>query len=433
MNKTILRLAIPNILSNISVPLLGMVDTALMGRLESEIYLGAIALGSIIFNFIYWGFAFLRMGTTGMTAQAFGQGNQQESMLIFSRAMTVALGGGLLLLIMQSGIGWLGFSILEGDAEIKQLARQYFDIRIYAAPATLGLYAFHGWFLGMQNARYPLLLTLLVNLMNILFNLLFVFHFDMKANGVALGTVVAQYIGLVAAIGLFFYRYRAFIRYHIWTDILEIGALRRFFGVNADIFIRTICLVFTFGFFTSKSASIDALTLAANQVLLQYFHLMAYGVDGFAFAAESLAGKYLGARDLRSLRRAIRLLFVWGVGLGLLFALFYLIWGKDLLFIFTNQQHIIAQAQTYLWWMALIAVGGAVSFMWDGVYIGSTATRAMRNTMLIATLGVFLPAFYLSFPTLGNHGLWLAMTLFMLARGILLGMLASKSIFGQLQ
>lgn len=432
MNRTILRLALPNILSNISVPLLGMVDTAIMGRLDSAYYLGAIALGSVMFNFIYWGFGFLRMGTTGLTAQAYGRQDVAACTHTFSRALLVAAGGGTLLILLQWPLAEVGFWLLEGDQEVTQLAREYFFIRIWAAPASLGLYAFHGWFLGMQNARYPMVLTLWVNLANILFNLWLVLGLGMRSDGLALGTVLAQYAGLVAAIGLFALRYQPYLLHRSWQAIWDATALREFFSVNSDIFVRTICLVFAFGFFTSKSASIDPLTLAANQILLQYFHLMAYGVDGFAYAAESLVGRFLGANDRARLKEAIRWLFRWGVGLGLVFAALYLLAGEPLLRLFTDQVPVIQTAQPYLGWMSLISVLGAIAFIWDGIYIGATATRPMRNTMLLATLGVFLPVFYLVFPSWQNHGLWLAMTVFMGVRSLFLGGLAARSIYGKL-
>ena len=213
MNKTILRLAIPNILSNLSVPLLGIVDTALMGRLDNpDLYIGAIALGSIIFNFIYWGFGFLRMGTTGITAQHFGEGNDSAAMLSLIRALLVALTGGFLIILLKGIIGEWGFTLIKGSDEVKNLAASYFYIRIYAAPATIASYAFHGWFLGMQNSRYPMILTIFVNAVNIALNVWFVFGLGMKSDGVALATVIAQYSGIILAIGLFLLKYRRFFR-----------------------------------------------------------------------------------------------------------------------------------------------------------------------------------------------------------------------------
>ncbi len=429
MNREILRLAIPNILSNVSIPLLGMVDTALMGRLESEIYIGAVALGSVLFNFIYWGFGFLRMGTTGFTAQAFGKDDHKESAAILGRGLLVALFSSIILIALQAAIVWVGFSLLQGDTATESLAKQYFNIRIYAAPATLGLFVFHGWFLGMQNARYPMYLTIVVNGLNVLFNILFVFQLGMKSDGVALGTVCAQYIGLALATGIFLHKYRRYISLLDRARILNLAAMKRFFAINVDIFIRTICLVSTFAFFTSASAAIDSMVLAANQILMQYLLLMSYAVDGFAFAAESLIGRFFGARDLGKLKQCTRLLFLWGTGLGVFFALSYGLFGKPLLRIFTDQVDIIQTAMPYVFWVVVVTIAGSIAYLWDGIYIGATASVAMRNMMLLSTLGIFLPTYYLTITSLGNHGLWLALVLFMVARGLTLGLLAKKNIF----
>jgi len=429
LNREILRLAVPNILSNIAIPLLGMVDTAMMGHLNSEIYIGAVALGSIIFNFVYWGFGFLRMGTTGLTAQAFGRSDRRECAAILGRGAVVAVVGGLLLIVLQVAIAAAAFALIPGEADVESWARRYFYIRIYAAPATLLLYAIHGWFLGMQNARYPLVLTVLATGANIGFNVLFVLGFGMKSDGVALGTVCAQYLGLAAGVALLVRRYRPWLRRLDWKRVFRLDALQTFFRVNIDIFIRTICLIFSFAFFTSASAAMDSLILAANQILLQYLSLMAYGVDGFAFAAESLVGRLTGAGRPDLLRRAVRRLFGWGLGVGAIFSLAYLFFGDELLRVFTDQPDILATAAPYLHWMIWLPPIGAVAYMWDGVYIGATATRPMRNMMLVATLLVFLPAYYLAEPSLGNDALWLAMLLFMAARGLSLSLLAPRWIF----
>jgi MATE family multidrug resistance protein len=427
-NREILRLAIPNILSNISISLLGIVDTALMGRLESEIYIGAVALGSIIFNIIYWGFGFLRMGTTGLTAQSYGQNNRKECTAILGRGLLFALCGSIIILAFQYVIAWISFSLLQGDEAVKALATQYFYIRIYAAPATLGLYVFHGWFLGMQNARYPMALTIFVNLLNIVFNIVFVLRMGMRADGVALGTVCAQYSGLALAMGMFFFKYRPYVMLFERRLTFRLAAIKHFFAINVDIFIRTVCLVFTFAFFTSASAAIDSLTLAVNQILLQYISLLSYAVDGFALAAESLVGRYIGAKDSFRLRKSVRYLFYWGMGFGAVFALVYGVFGKALLRVFTDQGEIIQAAAPYVWWMVAICLAGSVAYMLDGVYIGATATPPMRNMMLISMVGVFLPVYYLTLSPLGNNGLWLALLLFMVARGTTLGLLAKKHI-----
>lgn len=433
MNREIFRLSVPNILSNLSIPLLGLVDTALMGRMESELYIGAVALGSVIFNFIYWGFGFLRMGTTGLTAQAYGLKSCRETSNILGRAMLVAVAGGGLLILVQGVIAWAGFGLIQGGNEVKELARQYFYIRIFAAPATLGLYALHGWFLGMQNARYPMFLTILVNGANIIFNLFFIFRMGMKSDGVALGTVCAQYLGLAAAVLLCFRKYRSNLAFVSISQILKIQELKRFFLVNFDIFLRTMGLIFAFAFFVSQSAAVDSITLAANQILLQYLALMSYGVDGFAFAAESLVGRFFGEGDRDRLLNVVKRLFAWGCGLGVIFSLIYVFFGRSFLGIFTNQPEIINAAKPFVWWMALIPLTGSAAYMWDGVYIGATATKALRNMMILSLFGGYLPVYYLTRGLLGNHGLWLAMFTFMTARALTLGLGAHRQIFGKLQ
>ncbi|MEM6264520.1 MAG: MATE family efflux transporter [Bacteroidota bacterium] len=429
MNKQILRLALPNILSNLSVPLLGMVDTALMGRMDAEEYLGAIALGGIIFSFVYWGFGFLRMGTTGLTANSLGTGDKQQVQYTLWRGLGVAAAGSVLVIGLQFPIEWISFWLIEGEPQVESLAADYFYIRIWAAPATIGLYVFHGWFLGMQNARFPMWLTIVVNVLNIVFNLMFVLGLGMKVEGVAWGTLIAQYGGLIMAIGLMKARYAHYLQTPRWAELWQGEALKRFFSVNLDIFIRTLCLIFTFAYFTAKASELGTLLLAANHVLLQYLMLMAYGVDGFAFAAESLVGKYKGQADREALREVISRLFKWGIGIGIAFSLLYALAGTPLLGLFTDQEEVISTASLYINWMILIPITAAVAFMWDGVYIGATATRPMRNTMVLATFGGFLPACEMGLMYVGNHGLWLAMAIFMVVRSISLSVLAKRWIF----
>ncbi len=418
MNKEILRLAIPNIISNLSVPLLGTVDTLLMGRQESPEYLGAIALGGIIFNVIYWSMGFLRMGTTGMTAQAFGRKDQTAISQVFGRAMVVALGVSLLLVALQFVIADLSFEVLHASAEVEVLAREYFLIRIWAAPAAIGLLVLMGWFFGMQNAIYPMMLTILINVVNIGFSFLFVHHFGMKAEGVALGTVVAQYVGFVGALLLFLVKYRSYLKGLSMKALMEIEGLKRFFLINRDIFIRTALLVFVFSFFTDRSATQGDLILAINAILLQYFYWLSYGVDGFAFAAESLIGKYKGANDLQQLKRGIRLCFVWGMGLAFSFMVVYWLGGVFLLGVFTKQTAVIEGAKPYLIWLILMPILATPSFIWDGIFIGLTASKAMRDSMLASVL-VFMGCYFWLTPNYGNHGLWLSMCLFMVVRWII--------------
>ena len=432
MNRQILRLAVPNVISNITVPLLGMADLAILGHLESELYIGAIALGGMIFNFIYAVFSFLRMGTSGFTAQAFGEGNREEMVMMFGRSMFFALGGGMIILLLQVPIELFSFWILEGSAEVEHLAREYFYIRIFAAPASLGIMALSGWYTGMQNARYPMVIAIFINLVNIGANVFFVYALGMKSDGVALGTVIAQYLGLFLGLYLFRKKYSGLLGHWQRQAFFNWRKLRRFFRVNFDIIIRTLCLIFTFAFFTAQSAKTDDTILAVNTVLLQYLFVFSYLTDGFAYAGEALVGKFIGARDGRDLRRAINLLFLWGLVISIPFSLTYFIAGDYMLFILTDNPSVIEAASPYLFWIGLVPVLTFAAFIWDGVYIGATASASMRNALLISTFLVFLPAYYLLEPAYGNHGLWMAMMLFMISRGLLLTLFARKNIYGLL-
>ena len=429
MNKKILRLAIPNIISNLSIPLLSSVDTAVVGHLDKVTYLGAIAVGSMIFNFIYWGFGFLRMGTTGLSAQAFGAQNEGEVSAIFGRSVFVALTGALFLIIFQTWIADLSFYLVNGTPEVESLARQYFDIRIYAAPATLSLYAFHGWFLGMQNAKYPMILAVSVNILNVLFNLLFIYQFGMKSDGVVLGTVCAQYLGVILAVILTLKSYKNYLRMFDLKKILHLEKLKEFCRVNSDILIRTLALVFVFTYFTAKSAEFGDDLLAVNTILMQLWMILAYGVDGFAFAAESLVGNFIGSRDNINLKKVIKYSMFWGIGLALITSLVYLVFRDPILHIYTDNPELIELAAVYFFYVVAAPPINAVSFIWDGVYIGATATAAMRNAMIVSSLLIFLPVFYLSKPEFANHALWIALTLFMLSRSVGLSILAKKNIY----
>ncbi|MEO0638107.1 MAG: MATE family efflux transporter [Bacteroidota bacterium] len=429
MNKTILRLAIPNILTNLSVPLLGIVDTALMGHLDSPIYLGAVAIGGTVFSFLYWGMGFLRMGTTGLAAQAFGEKNAAQQALILTHALSVALIAGILLVAFQVPIAHLSFWLIPGEADIMEQAQIYFFIRIFAAPATISLYALNGWFLGMQNARIPMILAITGNIVNIGLSVLLVVHYEMGVAGVAWATVGAQYLTFGLSLILFSIFYFSKLQLPNKDAILDPQGLQKFFLVNADIFLRTVCLIFVFAFFTAQSSLLGPIVLAANQIVRQFQDIMAYGVDGFAFATESLVGRYMGAKDEENLRKALRLLFIWGIGLGLLFGIIYAVFGRVLLYIFTDQLPVIDVAQDYLIWIVFISIFASVAFMYDGAYIGATASKAMRNTMLFSTIVVFLPAYYLSLPWLEDHALWFSMLMFMLARTGSMAYLAPRNLF----
>ena len=427
INKQIYRLALPNIISNFSIPLLGAVDTALMGRLESEHYLGAVGIGGVIFSFIYWGFGFLRMATTGLTAQAFGENDTPECGRLLLRAAGIGLMGSLFLVIFQWQLADMSFLLINTSPEVEHLARAYFHIRIYAAPATLCLHALHGVFLGLQNAHYPMLLTIVVNLVNIVLNLVFVQMLGMKVEGVAFATVIAQYVGVLLAILLFFRRYRGILRGWDIREVLLLSKLKRFLSISGDIFIRTCCLVFSHAYFTAKSAALSDTFLAINTILLQYINLLSYAIDGFAFAAESLVGRYKGAQDLHTLKQTTRLIFLWAFLFAGVILLILACFGERLLYVFTDQMSLVEQAEVYLIWVIIAPVINVAAYIWDGIFLGATASRALRNSVIVSTL-LYLSAVYLLTP-FGNHGLWGALTLLLVARGVSLTVLAPKYLF----
>ena len=429
MNRKILRLAVPNIISNLSVPLLSSVDIFLMGHLDNTRHIDAIAVAGVLFNVIYWSFSFLRMGTTGMVAQAYGKNDHKEIMLLLSQALLVAMAGGAMVLLLQKPIEWLGFWMMAAPTETDELARQYYRIRVWAAPATIGIYALSGWFFGMQNARYPMYITIWVNLVNIGLNMLFVYRFGMASDGVAYATLIAQYAGFVLALFFWLKSYVNFWAHFNRQLLLQVQAFARFFSVNRDIFIRTLCLLFAFSFFTAKSTTAGGHILTANTILLQYVFIMSYAVDGFAYAAESLTGRFKGAKDAVNLRLSVKLSFAWGMGFAALFTLVYLLAGERLIWFFTNNVEVVETAAQYLPWMIFMPLVSAAAFIWDGIFIGTTASRAMRDTMAAALLLVYLPAYYLLFPIWQNHALWLAMTLFMIARALFQQLLAPKYVY----
>lgn len=417
MNRKILRLAIPSIISNITVPLLGLIDVSIVGHLGAASYIGAIAVGGMLFNIIYWIFGFLRMGTSGMTAQAYGKYDMQEVILLLIRSVGVGLFIASGLLLFQHPIQKAAFTFLESSPDVEQWATLYYSICIWGAPAVLGLYGFSGWFLGMQNSRYPMYIAIIQNIVNIITSVCFVFLLGMKVEGVAFGTLIAQYCGFFTALVLWFKHYRKLQVYIQWKKCIEKYAMSRFFAVNSDIFFRTLCLVVVTTFFTYSGAKQGDIVLAVNTLLMQLFTLFSYIMDGFAHAGEALTGRYIGAKDKKSLYETIRLLFRWGIGLALFFTTLYGLAGKDFFRLLTNEESVIRESRIYFYWVLAIPLSGFAAFLWDGVLIGATATRQMLYSMLIASCCFFL-IYYLYFNTMGNHALWMAFLVYLSLRGI---------------
>ena len=411
--------------------MLSVVDVALMGHLSSESFILAIGFGVMIFNFIYWAFGFLRMGMTGMTAQEYGKGNTNEAFRLLFRGLIIAFGGALLLFVCKEWILQLALYLIGANQEVNHQITTYFNVRIYAAPATIGLYAFIGWFMGKQKATITMIITIAVNLLNAGLSYYLVTQLNYKTSGVALGTVISQYFGFVLAIIFFVVFYRKQLTQLAFKGILELKAIKQFVLVNTDILIRTLCLIFALSFFKVVSAKEGELIAAANILLLEFVSIAAYGIDGFAFAAEAISGKYFGAGNKQKFKQAVRYCFYWGFGLGAVYGLVYWLFGYNILNVLTDQKEVITIAMQYMVWLVMFPILSVIPFVWDGVYIGLTSSKAMRNTMLLSTI-IFVGSYYLLANVWSNHGLWLAMILYVLARGISQTILAKKVVYGKL-
>jgi MATE family multidrug resistance protein len=414
MNRQILRLAIPNIISNISVPLISAVDTMLMGHLSTS-HLAALGVGAMIFVFLYGSFGFLRMGTTGLTAQAYGKEDKTLMANTLSRAIMIGLFIALLLILFQTPLYEVASYLMNVEDGYADKVHVYFDIRIYTAPAIFMQFALMGWFFGMQNATIPLLMTLVINFVNIALSYYLVNHLHMGIEGAAYGTVVAQYSGVLFGF-IMIAKYSDILHLVNYHDTLLKSQILRFFSVNKDIFIRTIALTFVLAFFYSQAAKQGEDTLSVMILLLQFMIWMSFALDGFANAAESLVGRYYGAKDWRNFYKAIQLSFYWGGGFALLFSLAYFFGARAILELYTNQTHIINLAMPYIWLVALLPLLAFAAFIWDGVFIGMTASKSMRNAVVLSML-LFLGLFYMTRELDYSWALWGSFVMFFLFRG----------------
>jgi len=411
------RIAAPMILSNISVPLLGMVDTGVTGHLDSPAYLGAVAIGGTIFTFLYLGMNFLRMGTTGIAAQHYGAEDYDALRVALGQALIVSLGIALLILLLQAPVGNLSIALLGGDAETKAHAATYFFIRVWSAPGTLANYALIGWFLGLQNARVPLYIFLAINLTNIALDLLFVIVLGMDVDGVALASVIAEYTGLALGATFALRELRRHPGHWVRERLTKLSAYMAFFAINANLFVRTMALMFTFAFVTAQGARLGPAILAANAVLMNFQNLTALALDGIAHAAEAMVGKAVGRKDDHALRGTVALTLRWSLYFAAAFTAFYVVAGPLIVRTLTDLPDVRATAMVYLPWLVVSPLISVWCFLYDGVYVGMTRAREMRNIMVFSTLGVFLPAWFVT-QGFGNHGLWFALMAFLASRGV---------------
>jgi MATE family multidrug resistance protein len=413
-------LAGPIILSNLSVPLVGAVDTAVVGHLPDPAYIGAVALGSVIFSFIYWGFGFLRMGTTGCVAQAYGAGDFIEARTTFVRALLLAAFLGIGIIALQSPLAMLAFYALDGSPHLEGLAQQYYAIRIWSAPATLANYAVLGCLIGLQKTRIVLILQLVLNGTNVVLDLVFVVGLDWDVGGVAFASLISDYGAAVLGVWVTARVIKLSAAGTRLNRLLDPIRLRAMIQVNGNIFLRSLCLIFAFFYFTAMGTKLGEITLAANAVLMQLQNFLAYGLDGFAHAAEALAGSACGTRDRTAFRAAVKTSTLWAGAVALLFAITYAILGTTIIALITGIPEVRAAAGEYLPWVVVSPLLSVWSFQLDGIFIGATRTAEMRNGMFLA-LAVYIAATILLIPLWGNHGLWFSLMVLMVARAATLG------------
>ena len=412
INRDILKLAVPSILANITVPIVGMVDIAVAGHLDANAatMIGGIAIGTMLFDLLYWNFGFLRVGTGGLTAQAFGRGDRKECARIFTRSIGIALACALALIAIQWVFVKAAFLVVDCTPEVRELASRYFFIRIWAAPATLGLMAFKGWFIGMQDSVSPMITDLMVNGMNVLMS--FVLALGVKAvgyegmgfAGIAAGTVAAQYSGLLTAIVLLLAKYlRNTLSQLDLQDIKEVfkgTETRRFFVMNTDLFVRSLCFIAIYIGFTVISARYGDLLLAVSSIMMKLLMIFSYFTDGFAYAGEAMTGRYIGEKNGLMLRQTVKWTFVWSMSIALLFMVIYQFAGVALLRMMTSDPAVVEASREYLPWLLLMPMIGCAAFTWDGIYIGATASKAIRNSMLWAVVA-FAGVWFIGISCLG--------------------------------
>ncbi|WP_298721764.1 MATE family efflux transporter DinF [uncultured Oceanisphaera sp.] len=422
-HRQVFALALPMVLSNITVPLLGLVDTIVIGHLEHAYYLGGVAVGATIISLIFWLLGFLRMSTTGLAAQAVGAGDGERLLQVLARGLLLAWGLALAILLLQQPLMELAFWLVGGSSEVQLYGREYVTVRIWSAPAALTNLVLLGWLLGNQNARAPMWLLILGNGANILLDIWFVLGLGWQVKGAAAASVVADYLAMALGAWLVWRTLQArglIPSAGFWQRTLHLVAFKRLLGLNRDIFIRALCLQLCFAFMTFQGARLGDEVLAANAVLMNFLMFISFGLDGFAYAVEAMVGKAAGERNRSGFRLACGLNLFWGGVVALLFTLVFALAGEPLIGLITDIPAVRTQASLYLPWLVLMPLAACWCFILDGIFIGTTRGREMRDMMLLSTAGVFFPVWWLA-QELGNHGLWLAMLCFMLARGLTLG------------
>ena len=430
LNSQILRLAIPSILANITIPLVGVVDTAIVGHIANATYIGGIAIGTMLFDLLYWNFGFLRVGTSGMTAQAYGRGDRVECARLLTQSVSIAMLGALALWLIQWLFVTAVLAIVPCSTEVAAFAREYFFIRIWAAPATLSLMAFKGWFIGMQDTVSPMITDIVVNVVNMTVSYVLAVYTPLGALGVAYGTLVAQFTGLLLALVICLFKYKTVVQEIVGLlcdkaiRLFGDKEMKRFMSLNANLFVRSLCFMVVYVGFTSLASQYGDVELAVSTIMMKLFMLFSYFVDGFAYAGEALVGKEWGAsRSLASsphrLVRIVRLLFAWSLGVGLLFTLLFAVWSEECYLAMTNDMEVLSRLGDYTLWLIAMPLVSTLAFMWDGVYAGATAGKQIRNAMIYAALG-FVTCYLATYWWLGIQGLYIAYFAHLVARVVYL-------------
>ena len=432
-NREILRLAVPSILANITIPLVGIVDTAIVGHLSNAAAIGGIAIGTMLFDLLYWNFGFLRVGTSGLTAQAYGRGVAGECRKILTQSTMIALLAALFIWAIQWLFVTAVLSIVPCSEEVAQVARDYFFVRIWAAPATLMLFAFKGWFIGMQDTVSPMAVDILVNMVNIGASYGLAVYTPLGVVGVAWGTLIAQFTGLLLAILIVVFKYRI-----VHIGLREIIAamrgpeLKRMMALNGNLFIRSLCFMVVYVGFTSLAGTYGDTELAVSSVLMKLFMFFSFFVDGFAYAGEALVGKAFGELKMKNeklkIRGIVRTLFNWSIGVGVVFTVLYAVWGKAMVGMMTDDIAVLAATDKYIGWLIAMPIVSALAFMWDGVYVGATAGVPIRNAMIWAAVG-FVALYVATFQFVGPQALYIAYFAHLIARVIYLT-IKSKKVIG---
>ena len=429
-NSQILRLAIPSIMANITIPLVGIVDTAIVGHIANATYIGGIAIGTMLFDLLYWNFGFLRVGTSGMTAQAYGRGDGVECARLLTQSVNIALIGAAVLWLIQWLFVTAVLAIVPCSIEVAAFAREYFFIRIWAAPATLSLMAFKGWFIGMQDTVSPMITDIVVNVVNMTVSYVLAVYTPLGALGVAYGTLVAQFTGLLLALVICLFKYKTVVQEIVGLlcdkaiRLFGDKEMKRFMSLNANLFVRSLCFMVVYVGFTSLASQYGDVELAVSTIMMKLFMLFSYFVDGFAYAGEALVGKEWGAsRSLASsphrLVRIVRLLFAWSLGVGLLFTLLFAVWSEECYLAMTNDMEVLSRLGDYTGWLIAMPLVSTLAFMWDGVYAGATAGKQIRNAMIYAALG-FVTCYFATYWWLGIQGLYIAYFAHLVARVVYL-------------